>query len=141
MDFYNDQCLLTVTTEDGRRRYRWRPRWIAVTVSRDEQDHVFATPEGYLQGQAWRVDVHRCKCGHEYVERHGSDRTPRCRLCENAQRAAEQRRRRARARTLATACTVCGAPLSARRSSRKYCSPACRQRAHRQRAAAIHTSA
>ena len=124
----------------------YAPRWFAVTVWSDEQGHTFATPDGFKVDSPWCVDMVRCECGREYVERHGVRRNvhgwvldtalkPRCRACDNAQRAAEQLRRRARARTLATACAVCGAQLSARRSSRKYCSPACRQRVHRQRSA------
>jgi len=132
MDYRNDE-MLVVTTEDGR-GYFYSPRWIAVTVSRDEHGQTVAAPEEPRRAEPWHVDVFRCECGQEYAVEHGARaQTPRCRICENAQRAAEQRRRRARSRPLAIACMVCGAPLSARRSSRKYCSPACRQRAHRKR--------
>ena len=134
MDFRNDQVLFD--EKDGG---LYSPRWYRVTVCTDEHSHAFATAADFrcrhLDGnEAERVDIIRCECGHEYAVVHRANvLTPRCRVCDNAQRAIEQRRRRARARTLATACTVCGAPLSARRSSRKYCSPACRQRAHRHR--------
>ena len=136
MDYCNDQLLFL--EEDGRLGW-WAPRWYAITVWRDEHGHTFATPVDFRLRDRGndgpkRVDTIHCECGQEYAVEHGARvQTPRCRICENAQRAAEQRRRRARGRTLAIACMVCGAPLSARRSSRKYCSPACRQRAHRKR--------
>ncbi len=137
MDCFNNGSYLTLTDDDGQVTY-WGPRWLVVHVWRDEQDHAVATPEACQVEEPWRVGLLRCgECGQEFVVRWGRVQKPRCRLCDNAQRAARQRARRERARTLAGACTMCGAPLSARRSSRKYCSPTCRQRAHRQRHAAL----
>ncbi len=99
MDYRNDE-MLVVTTEDGR-GYFYSPRWIAVTVSRDEHGQTVAAPEDPRRAEPWHVDVFRCECGQEYVAQHGVRRnmagyllpalTPRCRICENAQRAAEQR--------------------------------------------------
>ncbi len=132
MNYFNGGSYFALTSETGQVTY-WGPRWLAVTVWHDEHDHAFATPEDFQIDEPWHVGVVRCReCSQEYAVRQRV-LWPRCRSCENAQRAAQQRARRARARTLAIACTVCGAPLSARRSSRKYCSSACRQRAHRQR--------
>jgi hypothetical protein len=62
--------------------------------------------------------------------------SPACRTEDRRQRRLEERHEAAQAREIDYGrCTVCGEPLqsTARRTSRRYCSPACRQAAYRER--------
>ena len=63
-----------------------------------------------------------------------TSRTPESRRAHWAKLARERRTKLAAERIEALAaltCTVCGKPLNATRKSRAYCSPRCRQWAHR----------
>ncbi len=135
MDYLNPDVLFV----DGG---IWCPRWVAVDVRSEDDGQVFATPRNFdLESEPWSVRIVHCECGQEYAERDrfrfdpgGRPLVRRCRRCENTRRAERQRAHRAwcRRRELATACAVCGTPIRAERRTRRYCSPACRQRAHRQ---------
>jgi len=81
----------------------------------------------------------RCSCGTLFAYPAGpnmrTDPPRRCLLCKRANAIRKQRERRARRRAakLATKCANCGQDMAATRKTRRYCSPACRQKAHRQR--------
>lgn len=62
-------------------------------------------------------------------------------LCSNACRVRTNRSHRVRGNTVSlTTCEQCGVRTRSRRSSRRYCSPACRQRAYRIRTATSATA-
>jgi hypothetical protein len=71
------------------------------------------------------------------IRRTGNDRSWRCIRCQrqarlNRLRALnEQRKSEAALARAAFTCLVCGKPLAAARSARRFCSETCRQAAHR----------
>jgi hypothetical protein len=58
--------------------------------------------------------------------------SPECRSTGRARIERERRVRTAKTRPPSN-CTACGKPLTAQRSSRRFCSDACRQAAYRER--------
>lgn len=80
----------------------------------------------------------RCHCGAWFIGHWSAKQCVVCRHQEkNAKFSAQRSEKRAEARAArpAIACEGCGKPVPAQRSTRKYCSDACRQRDFRQREA------
>jgi hypothetical protein len=125
MDCRNDQIYIT----DEGLFYR---RWYRVHTWTDDCGRTFATPDDVRVEQPWRVTILRCAfCHTDYAT--VNVRAWRCAACERRRRTSKQRIRRASRRVLPIACLHCAAPLSARRVTRRYCSPRCRVAALRSR--------
>jgi hypothetical protein len=73
-----------------------------------------------------------CKCGRVVSAPYQATQCQDCAKAARAQHTREHRARAAIQRAFGN-CMMCGQPLAAERQSRKYCSPACRQKAYRER--------
>jgi hypothetical protein len=92
-----------------------------------------------LKYHTWRPPIPCAGCGRPVI--HDTNREPPQQAfcgneqCRRAARAAAARElRQIRRRRRAWICRCCGEKLNTSRSDGRYCSPACRQRAYRQRA-------
>jgi hypothetical protein len=107
--------------------------FVCETPTEDERD-----PMGWWWPASARLSdptrLFRCNCGTWFVGHCSAKQCFACRRKEkNAKFSAERSEKRAEARAARQLihCESCREPMAAKRSTRKYCSDACRQRAHR----------
>jgi hypothetical protein len=117
------------------------PRWIAVNVWTDELGRHYAEPTAFRiknrNGvvEPMRVLIATCGCAREwatgYMWPYKRIASSRCEKCWRMLRRRAQSRRRARRRVMASQCANCQMPMSAARSSKRFCSARCRVTAFR----------
>lgn len=128
-DLFNNMLLF----DEG--RYAGCPRWIPVRIVSTGEETLVAHRDAPDDEHTRSVLLKDCACGGWYAVRASVKREEphRCRACDrkalsDAQR---ERRQRKRQRRLKPACVRCGVALEAERTTKRYCSPACRVAAHR----------
>jgi hypothetical protein len=112
------------------------PRWLSVQIERRVPNgKAWGCLVGFKPHDPVELTIHRCRCGNEFATRHYTFVIPLCRACDRQKLTERQRRSRARrrARKLRNSCVLCGNPLDAARTTKKFCSGACRTADLRQR--------
>jgi C4-dicarboxylate-specific signal transduction histidine kinase len=102
----------------------WFPRWLRVRVVSRKTDGTAVANIGETRLE---VALERCACGVEFAT-HKNASKRQCKSCDQQQRADDQRNRRLKRRrpALHTQCARCGAQMDAQRTTKQYCSGACR---------------
>jgi hypothetical protein len=131
--FTSDRMLIRA----GRACY---PRWIKVELVEDvRRPGIARVVHGLVPTDGEEIEVRLCRCSfpdcasvYALFNRPGAD-PDRCRQCDRAYLTSRQRYHRLvnRQHRVRRQCSHCGRPMEAERTSKRYCSTACRVAAHR----------
>lgn len=85
--------------------------------------------------KATKYRIVPCGCGRTFIAHDGRMKT--CEACQAHAQREQRTRRTVEAQRLPTTCIQCSQRVVAQRSTRRYCSRACQQRAYRERRSLI----